>query len=103
MQNNWAVTYAVWTPEDTEIGETDDKGFVYEACTFRQAMDEIGSRGGYFEADSYPSVNVHWITNSSYHENYRTGETEERSLHIPKQITKASRKRLLRYLGVKGV
>jgi hypothetical protein len=103
MRENWSVTYQKWTPDDIEAGETRDLGFVEENCTFKDAIKAVGGQYAYYEPDCYPHTGVRWLTNSKYDECFRTGDIEERSLHIPDQITEASRMRIMRYLGVKGI
>ena len=103
MKENWSVTYEKWTHADIEAGETRDLGFIYEACSFRDALKEVGEQGSDYQPDCYPYSGVRWLTNPKYNECFRTGDIEERSLHFPDQITESSRKRIMRYVGVRGV
>lgn len=92
------VTYEIWTPEDCEIGDTDDRGFVVEGVSLREAVREIGHYA--LEADCYPVSSPRWFTNFEYDEDFKTGARESRSLHLPNHLTEASRMRIARLLGV---
>ena len=95
MKNNWAVTYEIVTKESTT------RGFKYEATSFRNALNCFGK---YAEsANSYPiNGSIRWLTTPIIQDSYyfRFGEERTLSLHIPEQITPASRLRLARYLGL---
>jgi len=109
MLNNWSVTYANWTEEDVEHGETRDIGFEWEAnASLRDALETFF--GGYhvstwpYRGEIHPnewpvSGSVRWFDR---HEDadLQTGERRELGLHIPPQITPSSRKRLARLLGL---
>lgn len=93
------VTYEIWTPEDVECGDTDERGFVVEDAKLREAFAAIG---GYAEcADQFPVRSPRWFTNDEYDHDYRNGITEQRSLHIPDGVTPSSRRRIARLLGVR--
>ena len=66
--------------------------------SLREAIRLIG--GFVVEADCWPISKPRWFTNSEYGENYRTGEVEHRSLHVPESVTNASRLRIARLLGL---
>lgn len=102
--NGFNITYDIVTPESAEAGCAADSGFLVEGVTFREAMEELRwYRGGHVEADSYPVRNPRWFTFIAASENYATGEVTSYSLHIPPQITEASRQRIARLLGCYGV
>jgi hypothetical protein len=92
------VTYEIWTPEDCEIGDTDDRGFVVESVSLREAMSEMEYHAD--AADCWPVQAPRWFTHSNYDENFETGARESRSLHLPNHLTEASRMRIARLLGV---
>jgi len=101
----FSVTYERWTEADTEIGDTDDRGFVIEDVSLRDAI-QLGleyrepSWAGACEADSSNPRTTRWLTfydwNNGTREYYETGVVEQRSLHIPDGITPSSRKRIHR-------
>lgn len=93
------VTYEIWLPDDVETGDTDNRGFVCQDVTLRDAIAEMS---GYADhADEWPMRCPSWFTYDCYRHDYRSGETESRSLHIPDNVTTASRLRIARLLGVK--
>jgi hypothetical protein len=104
----FAVTYEVWSAEDSELGATDEKGFELEDGSLREAIDAVTStRTSAVDGVECiePSCSViteaRWITITNGME-YETGARESRSLHIPDSVTGASRKRIARLLGVNG-
>lgn len=75
-----AMSYETITPESAENGEADDMGFVFEArdCSARELARYI-TRGGFTEPSDSHGI-PRWLT--SYGEvDYRTGETQNRSIH----------------------
>ena len=110
MLNNWSVTYANWTEDDVEHGDTRDRGFEWEAnASLRDALETFF--GGYHVSTWPYRGEIHaneisrcdrmlWFTR---HEDadLQTGDRRELSLHIPAQITPSSRIRLARLLGLK--
>jgi hypothetical protein len=105
MKNAWKVTYETITPESAENGETEDSGFLLENGSFRGAMAltyEYRCEGG-IEANNSSIENARWFTWYKTNEDYATGETENRSLHIPDHITRASRLRIARLIGAYGI
>lgn len=73
-------TYEVWTPEDVEIGDTDDRGFVYENETmdFYELIRELREHS---ELSESPVTSSRcWATGS--YENPYTGVQTNNSIHI---------------------
>jgi hypothetical protein len=104
----FSVTFERWNDEAFEAGDTDDRGFVIEDVSLRDAM-RLGlefynpSWGGSCEADEHPVINPQWLTwpkwNDGTREHYTTGVIESRSLHIPDGVTASSRRRIARLFG----
>lgn len=114
----FTVTYEVITPESAEHGEADSYGFLDEsgyAAAFREngiecsderraeiiatdhtmtLRDAIGLMSSCYDSG-------HWFTEIDARADYASGECEIRSLHCPKNITKASYRRIGRLLGCK--
>lgn len=94
----FSVTFETLTHESVENGECEDSGYIATDLTFAEAVRELG----YGEGGTEPSCSNHssarWITAYKTNEDYRTGETENRSLHIPIQVTASSRERICRYI-----
>lgn len=92
----FSVTYDIVTPESAECGDYEESGFVLESGTFRDAWSELGDYA------TYASAVDRIIINSEYHIDYATGAEESRTLHIPREISEASVRRLFRAVGVSG-
>lgn len=97
--SKFSVTYEIWTPEDIDHGETDNRGFVVEDVSLRDAARHMEYRAN--EANEWPVTSPRWLTHDNFSENYQTGATESRSLHFPANLTSASRLRIARLLGVR--
>lgn len=107
MSALFTVTYDIVTPESAENGDTEESGFIAKHVPLREAMDLVtGTRTQYvdgvecMECDEYPVREPRWITVINGRE-YTTGAQESRSLHMPENITPASRLRIARLLGVR--
>ena len=97
------VTYEIITPESAEHCDVEESGFLVQDASLREAVALIdGCAGNGYEANEYPVSDPRWITAYRVAENYTTGATENRSLHLPDEMTIASKMRLCRYLGVYG-
>ena len=97
------VTYEIITEESAEDGEAADDGFIAENVSLREAIDLVGStdschceRSG-IEASDSREDHAQWVTvyNSA---SWQNGETENRSLHIPRHVTPSSRRRIVRLI-----
>jgi hypothetical protein len=100
--NSFSVTYDIVTPESAEEGDYAESGFLAENVSLREAIDLLG--GCASEADCSPfSVTCppRWFTLYGSMD-YRSGETESRSLHLPAGTTPSSALRIARLLGVKN-
>ena len=96
----FTVTYDIVTPESAGDGDTAECGHISDCATLRDALQDLGRYAD--SADTWPvSGQVRWFTNTEYRTDYRTGAVESRSLHLPKFVTPASRRRIARYLGFK--
>lgn len=99
------VTYEIVTPESVAHGDADERGYIVEGATFRDAVAELGAtrtarvdgRNG-IEADCCAPGVPRWITITNGME-FETGAYESRSLHIPDNVTPSSAVRIARYLG----
>ena len=100
----YSVTYELWSPEDLEIGDTDDRGFISQGVSLRDAIDDVTATDSIhceqqgIDLSSWPADAHCWLTvyNSA---DYISGVSESRSLHFPKHITASSRRRVARLLG----
>jgi len=101
MKARFNVTFETITHESAEQGDFADSGLVASQVSLKEAVSYLGDFAD--SADSYPASRnspPRWFTNTTYQENYSTGEVESRSLHIPPSITPSSRLRLARYFGL---
>jgi hypothetical protein len=100
----FSVTFERWSYEDIELGDTDDRGFIIENVSLRDAI-QLGleyrdpSWAGACESDCSNHNLTRWLTfyqwNEGTREQIKTGITEQRSLHLPNNITPASRRRIV--------
>ena len=100
--DRFSVTFETITPESAEFGETASAGYLAENVSLGEAIDIMGTGQNGIEADSWPVYYPRWFTAYTTNEDYHTGETENRSLHIPDGVTAASRRRIARLLGCYG-
>ena len=113
MTKGFAVTFERYFPHEPEedVCEADEIGFVIEDVSLRDAM-RLGleySRpdwAGACEADSYPARGVRWLTfynwNDCTRDQIERGINESRSLHFPRGISEASRRRICRLFRAYG-
>ena len=78
---NYAITYEIWTEEDLEIGDTDDRGFMSESewDSFSMMVELLqGSEPSQYPLPDEPDEYM-WYTQSWDMNVY--GEYENRSYH----------------------
>ena len=84
-------TYEIWTPEDTEFGDTDKKGFNFEEQEFEfiELVDYLKDNGYMHPSNSATIDQYTWISTEAQTIDYKTGEQEIKSLHFdgkPRQL-----------------
>ena len=97
------VTYSIVSQESAEHGEACETGLISEGVGLREAIDGVtGTRTSHVTSvhavefdGSHPPFR--WITVTNGIE-YLTGDTEERTLHMPEGITEASARRIMRLI-----
>ncbi len=104
----FSVTYSIVTPESAEEGETAEGGHIDRNLSLRDAVDLVRETrtsecGGveWIGANDSDIGAARWITIHNGME-FRTGAAESRSLHFPDSLTRSSRIRIARILGVRG-
>lgn len=109
---NFSVTYERYFPHDEgeEICDADERGFVIEDVSLRDAM-RLGLEyvrpewSGHCEPNDSDLSAVSWLTfhqwNDCTRENIEQGISESRSLHFPRSITGSSAARVCRLFGAK--
>ncbi len=100
----FSVTYEIYTEESAENGDSESSGFQCENVSLREAIDAVCNTDSNTRSQSSIEANdsienCRWVTvyNSV---DWISGETENRSLHIPDSVTASSRKRIARLLGI---
>lgn len=110
MKTGFAVTFERWDDESLDIGETDDTGYVAQNVSLRDAIRDgldalYPSWLNVPEADEMPvrrpSSFRFYNWNEGTRERIRKGIIEERTLHVPDDVTPASRRRIARLFGIK--
>lgn len=110
MKTGFSVTYERYFPHDEgeDICEADERGFVIENTSLRDALSEIADRPEWARADDcdeWPIRSPRWFCfdkwNDGTREYYEQGITEDRALHVPDRVTPSSRRRIARLLGLK--
>ena len=96
----WRVTYEIVTPESAEHGDAEDRGFIDEGCSFRDAVMLVSGHATE-PSDSHVSY-ARWFTHHNYSNDFMTGAEESRSIHIPDSVSEASRKRIAKLLGCRA-
>jgi hypothetical protein len=108
----FSVTFERVSEESAMRGDCEERGFVIENVSLRDAISlgleyQDPSYAGFCEADEWPVRSPSWLTfhkwNDGTADYYETGVEESRSLHIPKNVTTASRVRIARLFGCYGV
>lgn len=102
------VTYQIVTPESAEHGDVEERGFIIENVSLREAIDYLFQTRTSrcdgitaIEADEWPVTDPRWITVYNGME-YETGDYESRSIHMPDNITPSSARRIAKLLGAHG-
>lgn len=101
----FSVTFEIVTPESAEQGDYDESGFICEGSRLRDAIDDVRStrtnQVDGVECIEMSASNIavaDWISIRNGME-FETGAWESRSLHIPNNVTTASRRRIARLIG----
>ena len=101
----FTVTYQIVTEESAESGDVAQSGFVSHDVRLRDAIADLfatrTSRAGgvsFIEPSDSDVQSARWFTVGNAME-FDTGAYESRDLHLPVQLTGASRVRLARLIG----
>lgn len=104
----FTVTYAVVTPESVEYGDYAEHGYASPGGWHDPIETVLGQPDGAYEMSLREAVGIcggpfidcgSWFDVADSTENYHTGESTSYALHPPKNVTKASYRRLARLLG----
>lgn len=100
------VTYEIVTNESAENGDCAESGFIAENINLRDAVRLVTETKSSHcaqecvECDEWPMRAPRWVTVYNGR-NWSSGESENRSLHIPEGVTPASRRRIARLVGAR--
>ena len=103
------ITFETISPESAENGEAESMGCYMDNMRFTEAVSclrNLGAWGCHCEADTCPIDPVNpprWLTFTDVSTDYTTGEVTSYALHIPDNITPASRIRIARAAGCYGI
>jgi len=104
MSKGFRVTYELVTDASAADGEAAETGFVLPGNWHVDPTDPGSVTLSLREALALcsPQENCgHWFAEADERINYRTGETEQRSLHPPGTITPSSYRRLCRLFNIR--
>jgi hypothetical protein len=87
----FSVTYEILTHESAAHGDVAESGFILRDARLFEALAAIAPN-----EDS-----GRWFTESDARQDYRTGACETRALHPPRNITRASYRRLAKLFNIK--
>lgn len=98
----FSITYEIITQESAENGDCEESGFHAENITLREAYDILRWTGGHCEASDSTIGPGSWL--SFYCEmDPMTGETTNYGLHMPRNTTNATRRRIAKLFRCYGV
>lgn len=95
------ISYEIITQESSENGEAEENGMYFENVTLREALEDLRWFSSTCEANEYPIQAPRWFTFYGDADVF-TGDTENRFLHIPENVTPSSRRRIARLLRCYG-
>jgi len=99
----FSVTYEIVTPQSAADGDVEDRGYVGQDLSLRDAIEMVcATRTSWVDGvecieANYTGASFSWITVINGTE-FETGAQESRSLHIPSEVTPSSRRRILSLL-----
>ena len=92
------VTYQIVTEESAEQGEAAEAGFLAENVSFREAFSLVN---GYAPHPGCSDIRAARCFTTEADIDYRTGEHETLTIHLPEIVTPASRGRIAALLGAR--
>lgn len=104
MKERFSVTYDVYTAESAADGAAAESGWLLESCTLRDAVSAMEG-AACIEADCWPlslECPPRWFTgyDADFNRLLRAGEHENRHMHLPRNITPSSARRIARLLQI---
>lgn len=97
----FSVTYEIVTPESAAEGEAEERGFICEGETLREALKELfRTRTNRVDSGQGLDTSIGILTQYNGAE-FETGAHENRTLHMPRTITGATYRRIARLAGAR--
>ena len=103
---DFQITYEIVSEFSAENGDAEERGFVLEDVTLREALEWLEDNldrynpNGYIEADCFPVIAPRWFTYYCYEDNNVWWNF---SLHLPETLTEATRQRIARHIGCQSL
>jgi len=92
----FSVTYEIVTEESAADGEAEERGFICEAATLRDALTDLfRTRTNRVDSGQGLDCSIGILTMMNGME-YETGAYETRALHMPRNVTGATYNRIAR-------
>ena len=96
------VTHEIVTPERAENGDAEERGYISEGVSLREAIyDVLHTRTSLVECieaielSSSDAESARWLTVYNGPE-FETGARESRSIHLPEHLTASTKRRIMR-------
>lgn len=106
MKAKFPVTYEIVTPESAKEGEADERGYIEDGASLRDALKAVRATRTAMvdgvtaiELDASPCARPRSVMITNGRE-YETGAQESRTLHIPATVSRSSARRIARAAGV---
>jgi len=106
MNYGFAISYELVSEFSAEHGDREHGDMIEESLSLREAvehLDDVLSRynhNGIVESDSWPCINPRWLT---FYGEYENGVQWNFSLHLPMELTTATRLRIARFFECSGL
>lgn len=104
---SFAVTFDIVTQESAENGDCEESGFIDSDLTLRAAICAVQATRtnrvdgvSAIESDEWPMCAPRSVTVTNGME-WHTGACESRTLHMPDNLSPATRRRICRLVGVR--
>ena len=92
------VSYEIVTEESAEYGDAEERGVISDNVCLRYAVEDVlAARSSVSAIEPSSADDPRWIT-VYYEMDPATGDYENRSLHMPYELTQATRRRILKLL-----
>lgn len=92
------VSYEIVTEKSAEYGDAEERGVISDNVCLRYAIEDVlAARSSVSAIEPSSADDPRWIT-VYYEMDPTTGDYENRSLHMPQELTPATRRRIVKLL-----